>query len=69
MNPIRAHSLDAITRAVSRHYLRPLTLAPDPANCDRWTVCIEHREIQPKTEIIHREGIYTFQDAPQNPKP
>ena len=67
MNPIRAHSLDAITRAVSRHYLRPLTLAPDPANCDRWTVCIENRTEQPKTEVIHTGGIYTFQDAPQKP--
>jgi hypothetical protein len=65
--PLHASTLDAITAAVRRHYLRPVSLEPDPVTPDRWAIRIEGRAEVTRTEIILSLGRYTFQDAKQKP--
>ena len=69
MKPYHASTLDAITAIVRRHYLRPVTLTPTPGDPDHWSVSIPDRTAPVPTEVILRDGRYTFQDRPTRPVP
>jgi hypothetical protein len=69
MNPIHASTLSAITAAVRRHYLRTLELVPAPGDPARWTIQIKDRREPLPTEVVLRDGTYTFQDKPARPRP
>ena len=66
MRPLHASNLPAIVAAAGRHYLRPVSLTPDPVTPDRWSITVDGRET--RTEILKTEERYTFQTV-EKPKP